>query len=175
MADALSRNRATDYFCIFPQAPSSPTPVSDALQELAMDSSLSWTSPRWKILFESILRRASLETQEPHTPQPSVTIWRLVNSTIYLPFLCLKPLSVFLLSFCYTKVSVPSLSLHICPLCVIFRFQTASSHCSGQSGQGCNTCSGSLLVPSRPTRRPAFQSPQELCSSSRGVYLWSFE
>ena len=73
-ADALSRNWATDYFRIFPQAPSSPTPVSVAVQELVMDSSLSWISPRWKILFESILHRASLGTLKPHTPQPSVAI-----------------------------------------------------------------------------------------------------
>lgn len=73
-ADALSRNRAADYFRIFPQAPADPTPIPDSLQELVMDSSLSWISPRWKTLFRSTLLRASPEAQEPPTPQPSVVI-----------------------------------------------------------------------------------------------------
>ena len=70
-ADALSRNRAADYFCIFPQAPTTPTPVADALQELLMDHSLNWISPRWKTLFKSILHRASPAVQGTHTRQPS--------------------------------------------------------------------------------------------------------
>ena len=70
-ADALSHNQTADYFCIFPQAPTTPTPVADALQELLMDHSLNWISPRWKTLFRSILHRASPAVQGTHTRQPS--------------------------------------------------------------------------------------------------------
>ena len=58
-ADALSRNRLSDYFCLCPQAPQSPTPVPSSLKELMMDKSLNWTSPRWRSLFENILREVS--------------------------------------------------------------------------------------------------------------------
>ena len=62
-ADALSRNRTSDFFHLFPQAPSEPSPVIRAVHELILDSSLTWTSPRWKSLFASILHRASPEAQ----------------------------------------------------------------------------------------------------------------
>ena len=73
-ANALLRNRAADYFRIFPKAPAAPTPVADSLRELTMDSNLSWTSPHWKTLFGSILLRESQRVQRLPTPLPSVAI-----------------------------------------------------------------------------------------------------
>ena len=73
-ANALLRNRAADYFRIFPKAPAAPTPVADSLRELTMDSNLSWTSPHRKTLFRSILLRESQRVQRPPTLLPSVAI-----------------------------------------------------------------------------------------------------
>ena len=56
-ADALSRNKLPELFSLCPQAQRQPTQLPSPLTELLSDSSLNWTSPRWKGLFETILRR----------------------------------------------------------------------------------------------------------------------
>ena len=56
-ADALSRDSFHGFLSLFPQAASSPHPVPQELCELLTDSSLTWTSQRWKTLFSTILRR----------------------------------------------------------------------------------------------------------------------
>ena len=57
-ADALSRNRHNDFCSIFPQAPKSPAHIPQSLLSLLLDTSLSWTSPRWKSLFSDCLNLA---------------------------------------------------------------------------------------------------------------------
>ena len=56
-ADTLSRNKLPEFFSLCPQAQQQPTQLPPSLTELLSDSSLNWTSPRWKGLFETILRR----------------------------------------------------------------------------------------------------------------------
>lgn len=50
-ADALSRNRAPEFFGMYPQAPRMPTVIPPQLYTLLSDQSLDWTSPRWRDLF----------------------------------------------------------------------------------------------------------------------------
>ena len=63
-ADALSRNKLSQFFSLRsqdknpPQAQlPPPTRVPPALINLLSDNSLTWTSPRWRSLFETILPR----------------------------------------------------------------------------------------------------------------------
>ena len=55
IADALSRGRITEFRSLFPQAAKEPSPVPPALEELLLDLSLNWTSPRWRALFDATL------------------------------------------------------------------------------------------------------------------------
>lgn len=50
-ADALSRNRAPEFFELYPQAPRMPAVIPSQLCTLLSDQSLDWTSPRWRDLF----------------------------------------------------------------------------------------------------------------------------
>ena len=59
-ADALSRDRLTEFFSIFPQANQQPSVLPSSLVDLLLDGSLSWTSPRWRELFATILLAGSL-------------------------------------------------------------------------------------------------------------------
>ena len=54
-ADALSRNQAAHFFILFPQASPAPAPLPTALVELLTDTSLTWTSSRWKNLLATII------------------------------------------------------------------------------------------------------------------------
>ena len=62
-ADALSRNRLSEFFFRYPQAPRSPTQVPSCLIELLSDKTLRWTSPRWHLLFIHILQEVSPKVQ----------------------------------------------------------------------------------------------------------------
>ena len=62
-ADALSRDKLTEFFSLVPQAPRSSLPVPGALAELLWDKSISWTSVHWTDLFGSILRMVSPDRQ----------------------------------------------------------------------------------------------------------------
>ena len=62
-ADALSRDKLHDFFSLHPQAPRSPVPVPDSLIDLLTDSSLRWTSRRWRALFELTLHRVLPQAQ----------------------------------------------------------------------------------------------------------------
>ncbi len=71
-ADALSRNYLPLFFSLNPHAHPQPTVIPTALQELLLDRSLRWTSPRWTKLFVSFLDTVSPPPPKPATPQPSV-------------------------------------------------------------------------------------------------------
>ena len=62
-ADALSRNNANEFLSLVPQAPHSAQQLPKALPDLLWDRSITWTSPRWKSLFASILLAASPKEQ----------------------------------------------------------------------------------------------------------------
>ena len=63
-ADALSRDKVTEFFSIFSQAPPRvPQRIPDALTELLWDKDTNWTSVRWKDLFGSITRTESQRRQ----------------------------------------------------------------------------------------------------------------
>ena len=58
-ADALSRGRISHFFSISQAEPSpNPTPFPHRLLELAADSNLDWTSPRWIEMFQNSLTTA---------------------------------------------------------------------------------------------------------------------
>ena len=50
-ADALSRNRLSEFFSLHPRAPRLPTSLPQQLVTLLSDQGLDWTSPRWRRLF----------------------------------------------------------------------------------------------------------------------------
>ena len=56
-ADALSRNRVDNFLSIFPQAQPTSVIIPQPVQELLLDTTLSWTSTRWTELFKCILDR----------------------------------------------------------------------------------------------------------------------
>ena len=58
-ADALSRDKVTEFFSLCPQAHRSAAVIPSALSELLLDPALNWISGRWKLLFQSILLKAS--------------------------------------------------------------------------------------------------------------------
>ena len=62
-ANALSRDRLTEFLSLHPQAPPVPAQVPTCLVELLMDMSLIWTSASWSLLFKNILQVVS-----PNTP-----------------------------------------------------------------------------------------------------------
>ena len=63
-ADALSRNKLTQFFSVFSQVPPQvPRQVLVALTELLWDKETNWTTVRWKDLFASILRMESQKRQ----------------------------------------------------------------------------------------------------------------
>ena len=62
-ADALSRNRLSEFQSLFPQAPGTSLQVPPCLLELLSDKTLRWTSPRWSHLFNHILQEVSLRAQ----------------------------------------------------------------------------------------------------------------
>ena len=63
VADALSRGNLPLFFSLCPQAPATPSAITPPLAELLMDPSLSWTSPRWRELFENCFLRGSPRAQ----------------------------------------------------------------------------------------------------------------
>ena len=71
-ADALSRNRSQEFFSIFPQAPLQSSQPPESLMDLLSDSSLVWTSTRWRALFTSSLPEASPSQQPQPTPLRNV-------------------------------------------------------------------------------------------------------
>lgn len=58
-ADALSRNQMTVFMSLVPQAPRSPYQIPDSLIDMLLDCSLTWTSPRWRVLFAATIRSVS--------------------------------------------------------------------------------------------------------------------
>ena len=58
-ADALSHNRSQEFFSIYPQAPPQSSQPPESLMDLLSDSSLVWTSTRWRALFAISLPEAS--------------------------------------------------------------------------------------------------------------------
>ena len=58
LADDLSRDRLSSFLHKVPEASRSPTPVSQQLINLLMDTSSSWLSPTWTSLFASATSRA---------------------------------------------------------------------------------------------------------------------
>ena len=54
-ADAISRNKISDFLSVFPQALPSLSMVPLPLQELVLDNALDWTSWHWSGLFRDIL------------------------------------------------------------------------------------------------------------------------
>lgn len=81
-ADALSRDRLGDYLSLFPQAPTSPTEVPAELVELVSDRSLTWTSPRWRMLLFSTLQAVSPREQGALTRQRSGDISLFASGSI---------------------------------------------------------------------------------------------
>ena len=57
LADALSRNDASYFISIYPQAQVNPTPIPQALIDLLMGSKPDWTSPSWINLWSIIFNR----------------------------------------------------------------------------------------------------------------------
>ena len=62
-ADALSRDKASEFLSLVPQAPCSAQQLPEAIPELLWDRSITWTSPRWISLFETILLAVSPRKQ----------------------------------------------------------------------------------------------------------------
>ena len=58
-ADALSRNRLSEFFSLHPQAPTVPARVPTCLVDLLMDTTLRWTSTSWNLSFKHILQEVS--------------------------------------------------------------------------------------------------------------------
>lgn len=56
LADALSRDRVSEFRSLSPQAARQPTVIPTSLIELLADTTLTWTSPRWKVLFRATLQ-----------------------------------------------------------------------------------------------------------------------
>ena len=73
-ADALSRNRVSEFFSVYPQAQQTPSPIPAPLLELLLDHTMSWTSPRWKDLFTSSLQMELQPAPVRPTPQPNLGI-----------------------------------------------------------------------------------------------------
>ena len=57
-ADALSRNKVSEFFSFVPQAHRAMSPLPPQLLYLLLTAQLDWMSPRWKELFSSTLNRA---------------------------------------------------------------------------------------------------------------------
>ena len=55
IADALSRNRVTEFFALFPQADPISTPIPKAVLELLFLGPWDWTSRRWRARFAASL------------------------------------------------------------------------------------------------------------------------
>ena len=68
-ADALSRNNYSLFSSLCPQAAPVPSGVPACLQDLVLDQSLRWTSPRWMQLFKATLETVSLLLRKSPTPQ----------------------------------------------------------------------------------------------------------
>ena len=58
-ADALSRNQLDNFLTLYSSAPRSPKVTPPQLQALLSDTSLSWTSPTWRALFNESVRAVS--------------------------------------------------------------------------------------------------------------------
>lgn len=56
-ADALSRDRHNTFLSCFPQAPLSPSHVPQSLLDMLLHNKPDWTSPTWRNLFLSTLKR----------------------------------------------------------------------------------------------------------------------
>ena len=56
LADDLSRNKLSSFLSKAPLADRHPTPPSPSLLALLLDTSLDWTSPRWRHQFKDILK-----------------------------------------------------------------------------------------------------------------------
>ena len=54
-ADALSRNKLSDFLSIFPQAPKTPSLIPPSLLSMLFNLELQWTSDRWRGLFRASL------------------------------------------------------------------------------------------------------------------------
>lgn len=57
-ADALSRDRVTEFLSLVPQAQESMTEIPARLVDLLLLEQPDWTSPRWSQLFKGTLRMA---------------------------------------------------------------------------------------------------------------------
>lgn len=112
VADALSRNRLDTFHSLLPQAPHSPTAIPQALAELLLDPSLTWTSPRWKSLFASTLRMASPNQPGSPTLRGSGSISPSVGSTISTPSSGPSTQPAYLQRSWPSRDSSPKLSQH---------------------------------------------------------------
>ena len=57
LADDLSRDNLSSFLSKVPQADAHPTPVSRQLLDLLLDTRVDWTSPPWRRLFNTNLRK----------------------------------------------------------------------------------------------------------------------
>ena len=69
LADALSRDRVSNFRSLSPQAARLPTPTPMSLVDLLSDLALTWTSQRWKALFRTTLREVWPAPLIEHTMQ----------------------------------------------------------------------------------------------------------
>ena len=81
-ADALSRGHVGDFHSLSPQAARQPTAIPSALTELLSDTTLTWTSPRWKALFRAILREVwPAPLTDPTDQQRGGTLHSVISTT----------------------------------------------------------------------------------------------
>ena len=70
LADAISRNKVDQFFSLCPQASPIPKAIPTSAVSLIMDTSLTWTSPRWSDLLNNTLQGDWHQRQEMHMQLP---------------------------------------------------------------------------------------------------------